>query len=287
MSEQPSTKTGDDPHESPEPDEVSAGPEDDRPMSFWDHLTELRLRLFRAVMALLLGCVASWSFRTQLIEFLSRPLHVAWKQAEMAGQPDLQVLAIQSPLMVDVRVALLAGLFLALPVIFYQIWLFVSPGLYRHEKRFAIPFVVTSIAMFCIGATFAYVYVLPYGYRWLLEYGGGSYSVQLELGNYIKGTGRLIIAFGSVFEFPLAIAFLAKVGVVRHTSLLAHWRVSMLVIAIMSAMLTPPEPVTMLMMAAPMVLLFFASVVVAYFLQPKLDPELEASLAEAGRDTPD
>jgi sec-independent protein translocase protein TatC len=248
---------------------LAGGPEGDRPMSFWDHLNELRMRLFRCVIATLIGLAICWAFTAELIEFLRIPLEDAWRSANLTGAPHLQVLKIEDPLVVDIRVALTSAIFLAGPVIFYQIWMFVAPGLYKHERRFAIPFVWISVSMFLLGAAFAYQFVIPYIYRWLLEYGGGTYSVQLELANYIKGTTMVLLTFGGVFEFPLLIAFLAKMGIVSHRSLMRYWRVSVLAIFIVAGFLTPPEPVSQLMMAGPMVLLFFIGVGVAYLLNPE------------------
>ena len=247
---------------------LGEGPEGDQPMSFWEHIAELRRRLFRIVIGVVAGFTISWGFAAQIIEVLKQPLLRAWDKAEVLGEPDLMVLGIQDPLMNDVRVALMGGIFIALPVIFYQVWMFVSPGLYRHEKRFVIPFVCTSAAMFALGSAFAFRFVLPFGYQWLLEYGGTTYRVQLELGNYLKGTTRLLLTFGLVFEFPLLVAFLAKTGAITHLSLLKFWKGAVVIIFIVAGFLTPPEPVSQSLMAGPMILLFFLSVGVAYLINP-------------------
>ena len=134
-------------------DGLAEGPSLDKPMSFFDHVAELRSRLFRIVIAVGLGFAISFAFSRQLTAFLRGPLDDAWRSSGLEGLPTLQALSMQDTLMVDFRVALTGGIFLSLPLIFYQLWAFVSPGLYREEKRFVIPFVVVSAAMFTLGAT--------------------------------------------------------------------------------------------------------------------------------------
>ena len=264
---------------------LAGGPEGDVPMSFWDHFRELRGRLTRCVLAVVIGFGGSFAFADILGRYIRRPFESAWTAAKMPGEPTLQALGIQDPLMVDFRIALTAGIFFALPVIFYQLWMFISPGLYSREKRFVVPFVVVSILMFVLGAWFAYAYVLPFGYAWLLDYGQGAgrTTIHPELGNYVKGTTRVLLAFGAVFEFPLLIAFMAKAGLVTNRTLLRYWRIAVLAIFVVAAFLTPPEPITQLMMAGPMVLLFFASVLVAWFINPAPKPEPEPPVGTDSR----
>ncbi len=265
-------------------DGFAEGPEGDTPMSFFDHVAELRRRLIYSAAALVLGIGISFNFVKYFIDLLKRPLIDAWAAADLPGRPQLQVLEIEGALMVDLRVAIVAGIFLALPVLFYQLWQFISPGLYKHEKRFVIPFVAASVVMFCLGALFAYKVVLPFATAWLLSYprGGWLYSTMLDhgllddaavvyelvLSNYIRGTTRMLLAFGLVFEFPLLVAFLAKAGVVTHHMLAAYWRIAVIVIFVVAGVLTPPEPVSQVLMALPLVLLYFISILVAYVLNP-------------------
>lgn len=243
-------------------------------MSFWDHFAELRSRLTRSLLSIMIGFGVAFFFAAELAQFLRAPLADAWEQAEAPGTPDLQALGVQDALLVDFRVALMAGIFLSLPVIFYQLWMFISPGLYKSEKRFVIPFVVISALMFVTGAWFAYNFVLPYGYAFMIDYSQQrGVMVKPELANYIKGTTRILLAFGVVFEFPLLVAFMAKAGMVTNRTLMKYWRIAILVIFILAAFLTPPEPMTQVMMAGPMVLLFFLSVGVAYVINPYREPE--------------
>ena len=265
-------------------DGLGEGPEGDEPMSFFDHVAELRTRLIRSAIGILAGFALSFFFVREVMIFLRFPLEKAWNDASLPGTPDLQVLEIQGALMTDIRLGIFGGIFVAAPIIFYQLWMFISPGLYKHEKAFVIPFVGTSVFMFALGAGFAYMVVLPFAMQWLLSYPNSGWIAalllkyelgtssrviyQLELANYVKGATRIMLAFGAVFEFPLVVAFLAKAGVVTHRMLLQYWKIAILVIFVVAAFLTPPEPVTQLMMALPMVILFFVSVGVAYVLNP-------------------
>jgi len=281
--------------------EGERGPEDDVAMSFFDHLAELRRCLVRASLGVTVGFVVSFIFVGELLQFLKKPLNEAWRVAELPGRPNLQVLEIQGALMTDVRIGITAGIFLAGPVIFYQVWRFISPGLYRSEKRFVVPFVFFSVLMFFVGGWFAYQFVLPFALQWLLGYTdpgflktflterelnpAGQLMYQLELSEYVKGTTRILLAFAVVFELPLLIAVLAKLEILSHRTLLRYWRVAVLLIFVMAAFLTPPEPVTQLLMAIPMVFLFFMSVLVAYILNPsgRRDPEDSTALARIDR----
>ncbi|PRQ09603.1 twin-arginine translocase subunit TatC [Enhygromyxa salina] len=260
-------------------DGLAEGPEGDKPMSFLDHVGELRSRLIRMVAAIGLGFFASFYFAPHISQFLRIPLDDAWKSAGMEGIAELQALAIQDPLMVDVRVAVTAGIFLTAPYLFLQLWLFIAPGLFAKEKRFAVPFVITSMIMFLIGAAFAFEVVLPFVYEWMIDYSHDrGESIQLELHNYFKGTTRVLLAFGLVFEFPLLVAFLAKAGVVTEKTLMRFWKIAVLVMFIVAGILTPPEPVSQVLMAGPMVVLYFISIGVAKLINPA--SKIEAALAE-------
>jgi len=251
---------------------LAEGPEGDTPMSFWDHLGELRSRLTRAALGVAISVVLCFIYATELREFLAAPLHKAWVAANMPGKPELQVLAMMDAFMTDMRVAMAGGIFLALPVLFYQFWMFIAPGLYAREKRFVIPFVACSIFMFLLGAAFCYYVVLPWTIQWLLSYTQNTSRVatavvyNLTLNDYIRDATKILVAFGAVFEFPLLIAFLASAEILTHRILLRFWKISVVMIFIIAAFLTPPEPVSQLMMAFPMVGLFFMSVGIAYLI---------------------
>lgn len=280
---------------------LAEGPEDDRPMSFFDHLAELRQRLVRAALSLVAGFVLSYVFVDRLTQMLLRPFGDAWRavQAQCKVDPEMTCLASDTPrlqnlspfesVMVDIRIALVFGLFIAAPVIFYQVWMFVSPGLYKREKKMVVPFAATSAVMFAIGGWFCYQFVLPVATEFLLAYGlskdGGAEPVQIlpeyTYSDHITYTTRLLLGFGLIFEFPLAVFFLAAAGIITHKTLIRHWRIMVLSFFIVAAFLTPPEPVSQILMALPLCGLFGISIIVAYFVSKpeqerlaKLDEEL-------------
>lgn len=251
---------------------LAEGPEGDQPMSFWDHLAELRNRLVKAFLGVVVGCVICFVYATELREILAQPLHTAWAAAGMPGKPELQVLAMMDAFMTDMRVAVAGGLFVAAPVAFYQLWMFIAPGLYQQEKRYVIPFVACSVFMFLAGATFCYYVVLPWTIQWLISYTQGTSGAEttvkyaLTLNDYIRDATKILVAFGLVFEFPLLVAFLSFAEVLNHRSLLRFWKISVILIFVIAAFLTPPEPISQLMMAFPMVGLFFLSVGISYLI---------------------
>jgi sec-independent protein translocase protein TatC len=251
---------------------LASGPAGDKPMSFFEHLEELRRRLFRAALGLIVAFAICYVFVEQLRNVLIMPFDDAWRAAGLEGRPQLQNLAALDAFLTDIRIAIFGALFLAAPVWFYQLWMFVAPGLYHQEKRLVIPFVSTSAAMFVGGAVFCYFTVLPIATQFFLEYathGNEGSAVQLvqqyTYRGYTAYTTKLLFGFGLMFELPLAVFFLAKAGVVTHETLLRYWKSSVVVICIASAFLTPPDPITMILMAVPMTALFFASVGVAYW----------------------
>ena len=248
------------------------GPEGDTPMSFFDHLAELRKRVVRAFIAIVGSFVVAWIFVEDLENVINIPLRDAWNNVEgLEGGPRLQTLSVFEAFLVDIRIAVTAAIFVAGPIVFYQIWMFVAPGLYAREKKVVIPFVATSAVMFVLGATFCYYLVIPVATEWFLGYplrNAGNSAVDIvpayTFTDYTKYTTRLLLAFGLVFEFPLAIYFLAKVGALTHKTLLRYWKISMVGFFVIAAFLTPPEPITQILMAMPMVVMYFASIGVAY-----------------------
>ena len=163
------------------------------------------------------------------------------------------------------KISLLAGVFGASPVVLYQAWKFIAPGLYAHEKRIALPFVVVATVFFFAGGAFCYYGVLPYGYRFLLDFGLQVSKPELMLDEYISLTTKLLFVFGLVFELPVFAMFLSALGVIDHTTLWKHWRAAVIGSFVLGAFLTPADPMTMVLLAVPLCLLFLLSVVVAYF----------------------
>lgn len=275
-------------------DGLAEGPEDDRPMSFFEHLQELRKRLVRAAFGVAGAFIFCYVLVDHLRTIVLAPYRDAWFAVEMPGEPELQNLSALEAFLTDLRIAIIAAVFIAGPILFYHLWMFISPGLYKKEKRLVVPFVATSAVMFAGGAVFCYYLVLPLATEFFLGYSIGATqdeSVNIvprfTYTDYVTYTTKLLLAFGMMFEFPLGIFFLAKAGVVTHITLLRHWKISMVLLFVVAAILTPPEPISQLLMAAPMIALYFISVGVAYVVSKpererlaKLDAELAKEAEE-------
>jgi sec-independent protein translocase protein TatC len=279
-------------------DGMGEGPEGDTPMSFFDHLAELRRRLFLAIAALVISAIVAYIYVDQISGFLQQPFMKAWKSAGLKGEPTQLNLSALDVILTDIWLALFAGLFVAAPVIFYQVWSFVSPGLYSKEKKIVVPFVAVSAIMFAGGAAFCYYVVLPIATEFFLEYtsqksansGGVEVVTAYTYADYISYVMKILLGFGLMFELPLAAFFLAKAGIITHKSLLKHYKIALLVITITSAVLTPPDPVTIWLMGIPMCILYFVSIGVAYVVsKPQVEAmaRLEAELAAQPADDDD
>lgn len=278
-------------------DGLAEGPDGDKPMSFFDHLAELRKRIGRAGGALLLSAVLCYVFIDHITGFMWIPFGEAWESAGLEGQPTLLNLTALDVILTDIWISLFAGLFLAAPVVFYQLWMFIAPGLYSQEKKLVVPFVATSAVMFVAGAAFCYYTVLPIATEFFLTYaqkktvvGGVAVHTAYTYADYASYVMKVLFGFGLMFEMPLAVFFLAKAGVLTYLSLLRHWKIAILLITIASAVLTPPDPITIWLMGIPMTALYFVSVGVAYVVsKPQVDAErkLEAELAAQPPDDDD
>lgn len=264
------------------------GPEDDVPMSFFDHLNELRKRLVRSALGIVLAFVGCYAFIDELRAVILKPFYESWKSVELEGAAQLQALSALETFLTDLRITVIVAIFVAGPIVFYQLWMFIAPGLYRSERNLVVPFVATSAVMFAGGGLFCYYFVVPVATDFFLQYslntGGGEVQIKpnFTYASYVQYETRLLLGFGAMFEFPLGVYFLAKAGVITHKTLIRHWKLMTLIFFIAGALLTPPEPVTQVLMAAPMIGLFWASVGVAYVVgkdERERVAKLEAELA--------
>jgi sec-independent protein translocase protein TatC len=224
---------------------------DDR-LPFTDHLDELRHRLIISLVGIGIGFAVSYGFSQQLLLLLQRPMPAR-----------LVFIAPTEAFFVNLKVAFYAGLFLSVPLLLLQIWKFVAPGLYAHERRYSFPFLIISTVQFLIGAIFAYVVVLPIALHFLIAQGGELWKPNITLSNYLSFCMRLILAAGLTFEFPVLMYFLAKVGVVTPEFLVKNRKYAVLVAFILAAILTPPDVFSQVLLAVPLFLLFEVSIIVA------------------------
>ncbi|MEW6614495.1 MAG: twin-arginine translocase subunit TatC [Thermodesulfobacteriota bacterium] len=231
----------------------------DEKLPFTSHLEELRRRLIICFITVGVGFAASYVFSKEIFNILMKPLLDV-----MPPGGTLIFTGLTEAFFTYLKVSLLAGIFIASPVLLYQIWSFISPGLYKREKRCVFPFVVFSTGFFIGGSLFGYFVVFPSGFKYLMSFATEAIRPLPSVKEYLSLSTRLLFAFGIVFELPLFIFFLTKIGVVDAKMLSSKRRYSIVIIFIVSAILTPtPDAITQLMMAVPLLLLYELSIWVA------------------------
>lgn len=227
-------------------------------MSLLEHLDELRSRLFRVVAVFAVLLAACWFASGAILEFLLRPIQ------QFVSDGGLVFIHLTEPFMTYMMAAALAAIFLSTPYVLYEAWAFVAPGLYRRERRLAVPFLVFGTLFFVAGGAFGYYVATPYAARWLLGL-GAEYRASVTLRSAFQFQSRVILGMGAVFELPIVIFFLARIGLVTPAFLMRHFRLAVLVIAIVSAIITPTGDIlTMSVFAGPMVLLYLLGVAVSW-----------------------
>lgn len=228
-------------------------------MPFLTHLAELRKRIIWSVATIGIGFVATFQFSEWIIAFLARPL------------PErLVALAPVEALWVNIKVAMLTGLFLALPVVLYQVWAFIAPGLHHHERRFAIPFILIGTALFTLGAAFSLLVVVPFASQFLWTYKATGITQMWSIGFYVTFVVRFTFAFGLAFQLPLGVTLAARMGLVTPQFLARNRKYAVLFCAIAAAILTPtPDAFNMMLMAGPLYLLYEVGIIAARLFGPR------------------
>jgi sec-independent protein translocase protein TatC len=219
--------------------------------TFISHLVELRARLLRAVAAILVVLVALLPFATRLYHFIAEPL-----LERMPGDAKMVAIDVASPFFTPLRLAFFVALFVAMPVVLYQVWRFVAPGLYRHERRLALPLLVSSVALFYAGCAFAYYFVLPNVFRFLLGVTPEGVAMMTDIGRYLDFVLTMFLAFGLCFEIPIAVVIVAALGWVTTAQLAANRPYVIFGVFVVAAIVAPPDVVSMIMLAIPMCLLY-------------------------------
>ena len=228
---------------------------DEKKIPFTGHLEELRKRLIACFIAVGIGFAVSYGFKEKLFQILSRPL-----VSVMGADDRLIFTGLPEAFFTYLKVAFLSGLMLAAPVILYQFWMFVAPGLYNKERRFLVPIVFLSSFFFIGGALFGYFVVFPFGFKFFLGFATEIIQPLPSMREYLSFSSKLLLAFGLVFELPLIITFLAKLGIVSVDFLKKNRKYAILLFFAGAAMLTPPDVVTQIMMALPLMVLYEISI---------------------------
>jgi sec-independent protein translocase protein TatC len=225
-------------------------------MPFMEHLGELRVRIVRSLIALLVGLGITLPFSQKIVDYLARPV-------QTTGH-NLVFLALTEAFWVQMKVAVLVGLFLAAPAILWQIWAFVAPGLHEHEKKYAAPFVIIGSLLFIGGGAFSLKIVTPYAIHFLLSYSRPGLQPMISIGSYVDFLLKFTVAFGLVFELPLAITLLARMGVVTPAALAKNRKYAILGSFVAAAILTPtPDAFNQALMAGPLIILYEVGIVCA------------------------
>ena len=226
-------------------------------MSFLEHLTELRERLIKSLIALAIGIAIAFMFKDVMMFIIKYPLPL---------NVQLQELAPAEGLMVTFKVAFVAGIFLAFPVLFYQAWMFIAPGLYKRERRLVLPIIVSAWICFIIGGVLSYLTVFSLTLDFLSRF---VPEIQAEWGlaNYVTFALRFIVAFGIVFEEPVVIFLLARIGLVTRASLIQFFPYATVTIFVVAAVITPPDPFSQILCALPLMLLYGLSIFIVGFVE--------------------
>ena len=236
------------------------------------HIAELRKRLAYSIGALFVAFFVAFYFYEPILEWMTLPL-----KEVLPDDSYMIATGVPEVFFTAVKVSLFSGFLLALPFILYQFWLFVAPGLYEHEKKYVWPFVFFASGMFFLGAAFAYYIVVPYGFAFLVNFAEQIVTVAPKINEYVGFFTKIMIGFGIAFELPVITLFLALLGLVDDHTLKSFFKYAIILIFVLAALLTPPDVVTQLLMAIPLIILYGVSILIAKIVNPykPLDEEDE------------
>ena len=234
-------------------------------MGFLDHLEELRSTLIFSIVAWVVLSIVIWFFSGRILDFL------------LAGIPvdNLYFNAPTEAVVVRIKLSFILGVLIAFPYILFRFWAFVAPGLFSRERRTIFPLVFFSTILFYVGVIFAYWVLIPIVLDFLVRFGTEMLQPLLSVGKYFSFVARLCFAFGLVFQLPIVIIFLTSIGAISPKALIRQWRWAILVIFVVAAVLTPPDPASQLLMALPLVALFLVSVLLSMIIEKRRKNEDE------------
>jgi sec-independent protein translocase protein TatC len=278
----PSPEAATDRPATPNGENKSSAPTGDVRMTIWEHLEELRRRIIKAALGVVVTTIVGWCFRTEILAWLVAPYQHTW-MTRFHKELVLQTLAPADAFLGYLELSLTAGIVGAAPVIFYQLWSFISPGLYRKEKTLIIPFVFFSSILFLSGVAFAYYVAFPFTFNYFLSLLGEvrqgvelTQIVTLEF--FLDFSTRFLLAFGAVFELPLFIAFLVLANIVTPKQLVKFGRWATVLAFVLGAIVTPgPEVTSQIAVSGALIGLYFLSIPLAYLLRPRTTSSSEPS----------
>lgn len=243
------------------------------------HLVELRKRLGLSVLSIFIGFVIAFVFHEAILEWITAPLNEALAEvahlSKKAADGMVTTHQVGGAFFVAIKVSFFAGLLAALPFILYQLWLFIAPGLYNNEKKMVLPFVIGGSTMFFVGVMFAYYIVTPFGFQFLITFGSFLYTPLINIEDYVGFFTKIMMGFGIAFELPVFAYFLALLGLVTDKTLKDFFKYAVLIIFVAAALLTPPDVLTQLLMAAPLIILYGVSILIVRAVNPHIEDEDE------------
>ncbi len=226
-------------------------------MPFTAHLAELRKRLIICFLAVGIGFAVAYAFSAEIFAWLVQPLIKVLPPGDK-----LVFTALPEAFFIYLKASLIAGIVLASPVIFYELWMFVAPGLHQQEKKFVLPFVIISTFLFAGGALFGYYAIFPVGFRFLVGFSTENIRALPSLQLYLTFCLKLLLGFGLIFEFPVLAYFLGRAGIINSRMMAKNRRIAVLLIFIVAAVLTPPDVISQIILAVPLYLLFESSILI-------------------------
>jgi sec-independent protein translocase protein TatC len=243
------------------------GDKDSMPtMGFLDHLEELRKRIVHSAIAVAVGTGVCWGYREKIYAVMQKPIMDALRSHHLAEK--LVYLNPVEPFNLYLKIAMLAGLFLTSPFVLYQVWMFISPGLYRNEKKYVLPFMVSTITLFTLGGYFGYRIAYPRALNFFVDF-NGQFQPMITVGEYTSLFLSIVLGMGLIFEMPILVFFLAFLGIMTPSFMIKNFRYAILVIFILAAIVTPtPDIINMCVFAAPMLALYALSIGVAWLVHP-------------------
>jgi len=254
-------------------------------MAFLDHLEELRWTLVWIAVATAVGAGVAWYFSSDMLAFLSGDLNSIMGRALGTGQTfDLHVFEVAEAFTTRLKIALLLGFLLALPISVYKVWQFVSPGLFRREKRVAAPLVLLSILLFYCGVLFAYLIMVKLTVVFLFRLKPAEVVATIRMGSYISFVTKFCLTFGLVFQLPLVLAVLSRMGLVSTETLKKGWRFALVGVLVIAALLTPPDVISQVLLTVPVLGLYWVGILLAKAFERKR-PQEDPELTVAGEET--
>jgi sec-independent protein translocase protein TatC len=253
-----------------------ASPEDR--MTLTEHLSELRTRIIRSLLAVVVGIIVMFTFYDQVLNFLRRPYkELCLHKPKLTCSSDLQFIGPLEGLTTRLSICTYGGIVVALPVVMWQVWRFIVPALHKKEKQYAIPFIVSSILLFLMGAAVAYWTLTP-ALEFLITWSGSGVKANFQVSKYVSLVGLMIAVFGITFEFPVLLVFLQLVGALTPQTLMKQWRYSVVIIFVIAAVITPSgDPYSMMALALPMTLFYLISIVIGIVIQRRKRSRLAAA----------